>query len=259
MTPGPLTEHRDRLLAALDDDGTGNWLNALNRLGWQVVPHCRGMEFEIKYAPVTAPADGMLGDYVRTLRGAPFPDDLVSPDWVRLSESHAEYWLIDGVEWSVQRANGRERLKRKQHQVFRRSDGGAPLVQATEDFRENHDSVAEMARRGGRSLGALRKTRAKAYIVRLDLGVVLNLTESRCYVGDAVQVQVELEYSAHVYPDPVPPSERLRPAGLRALLWDVDEALEPALRAAGLEPTIEKKQDFVLAMQRKPRDPDGRS
>jgi hypothetical protein len=253
-------EYRREFMRYNEDDGTGNWVNLLARGGWQVVPHCHGVEFEIKYAPRAAAPDagaGALGDYVRLLHTAALPENLFAPHSLAFRESTADYWLVDGVEWSRQRFRGRERLKRKVHSIFH-AEGGGPLIQSQETFLEDPDRVAAVVGDLTSSIGSLRRTLAKGHLVRLDLGIVFNLSESRCYLGDAEQIQVELEYGAHLYRDVDGPIPDVGPAELRAMLWDVERAVAPILRGAGLAPTTEKKRDFVLAARKGGNDAGGR-
>lgn len=241
-----LDQYRDELLRSYEDDGSGNWLNALARHGWQIAPQCRGLEFEIKYAPRESASSREVGIYVRDLRSADLPDPIVSPDWIGRSESEATYWLSGGVEWSLQRSrSGRERLKRKSHRIYREESGDIPLFQSEEDFIENAQEVSATARTLTNPIGRMHKLRAKTYLVRLDTGMVFNITESHCTAGDARQVQVELEYSCHLARTAAHEITPAQPQDIRNALWQVHRMLAPGLASVGLVPTTERKQDFV--------------
>jgi len=247
-------EDRAQLMADLPDDGTGNWLNAVARLGWQITPHCPGQEFEIKYAPVTREiGHTQLGHYVRQVKNAELPADLVMPDWLSFRTMVSEYWLVDGVEWSLQRLSSGERLKRKVHTVYTDRLGRPPLIQSRETFMSAPEQVASVVGGLANSIGTLQKRQAKAFLVKLDAGVVFNLTESRCTSAAAEQIQLELEYSCHLHRGTGAPASPCRPVDIRELLWEVDGRLAALLRAASLTPTTELKQDFVRAQSESSR------
>lgn len=247
-------EDRAELMADLPDDGTGNWLNAVARLGWQIRPHCRGQEFEIKYAPVAAETEPtQVGHYVRQVKNAELPAGLAMPDWLSFRTMVSQYWLVDGVEWSLQRLSSGERLKRKIHTVYTDGPERPPLIQSRETFVSAPEHVASVVGSLANSLGTLQKRQAKAFLVQLDAGVVFNLTESRCTSATAEQVQLELEYSCHLHRGTGAPASPCSPGDIRELLWEVDGRLAPVFRAASLTPTTELKQDFVRAQREPPR------
>lgn len=241
-------EDRLDLTAEHPDDGTGNWLNALTRSGWKVTPHCRGLEFEIKYTPSGAGSDSTdLGYYVRSVQTADLPRDLVVANWLAFRVVTAEYWLADGVEWSLQKSTNGERLKRKVHTLFAGEAGQSPLMQSVETFLDEPDRVHAVTGSFKNSLGVLRKRQAKSYLVRLDPGIVFNLTEARCSIGAVEQIQLEVEYSCHIHRGRQAASRACSAMQIRGYLWDLDRCLNPILLAAGLIPTTERKVDFARA------------
>ncbi|GHE07296.1 hypothetical protein [Streptomyces alanosinicus] len=241
-----LEPYWNELLDAVRDDGTGNWLNVLAATGFQIHPHAKGLEFEIKYTPRSA-AVGELGDYARMLLASEdLPQGVISPQWLVFGASTVEYWLLDGTEWSKRRkSGGTDVLKRKAHQVFRDPSTGTPLVQSTEDFVTDPERITVVLEDVGGSAGVVHKARAKGHYVDLATGIVFNLVESRCRVGDAEQIQLELEYGAHVYHATQEPAMESTPAELRAQLWNLHRLLNPRFDKAGLDTTVELKRDFV--------------
>ncbi|MEH0520479.1 hypothetical protein QBA38_15830 [Streptomyces stelliscabiei] len=274
-----LEPYHDALLSAITDDGTGNWLNILAANGFRIQPHAKGVEFEIKYAPQRSGAHGELGEYARNLLSPDgLPDGVISPAWLVFRATTAEYWLLDGVEFKVQRktddaddlrrraqqisrepATGTALVQdyrskgvlRKAHQIFREPDSGTPLVQSTEDFLTDPDQITAALAAFDSSVGVVHMTRAKGHYVHLADGIVFNVVESRCKIGGAEQIQLELEYGAHIHHESGEPAAECGPAELRASLWNLHHLLKPRLDGAGLATTVERKRDFVQATRDK--------
>ncbi|CBG71126.1 MULTISPECIES: hypothetical protein [Streptomyces] len=274
-----LEPYRDELLSAVTDDGTGNWLNLLAANGFRIQPHSKGVEFEIKYAPQRSGTHGELGDCARSLLAPDgLPDGVISPPWLVFRATTVEYWLLGSTELSKQRkSDGTDALrrsadqtfrdsasgtalvqgyrskgvKRKVHQIFRDPATGTPLVQATEDFLTDPDRITAAFAGCDGSAGVVYKTRAKGHYVHLADGIVFNLVESRCRIGDAEQIQLELEYGAHIHHESREPTTECTEAELRTRLWNLHHLLTPRIDEANLATTAELKRDFVQAARDK--------
>jgi hypothetical protein len=274
-----LESYRDELLSAVTEDGTGNWLNILAANGFRIQPHAKGVEFEIKYSPQRSGPHGELGDYVRNLLAPEgLPDGVISPPWLVFRATTVEYWLLGDTEFRRQRkSDGTDVLQRrahqisgdpatgtvlvqdyrdkgvlrKVHQIFRDPVTGTPLVQSTEDFLTDPDRISAVIGDLDSSVGVVHKTRAKGHYVHLADGIVFNLVESRCQIGDAEQIQLELEYGAHVHHESQEPTAECTPAGLRTRLWNLHHLLKPRFDKANLATTVELKRDFAQATRDK--------
>ncbi len=270
-----LEPYQRELLSAVTDDGTSNWLNILAANGFRIQPHAKGVEFEIKYAPQQSGTHGELGDYARNLLAPDgLPDGVISPSWLVFRSTTVEYWLVDGTELSRQRKHdGTDALQRrarqafrdpaagtalvqgyrskgfqrKTHQVFRDPAAGTPLIQSTEEFLTDPDQISAALAGFDSSAGVVHKTRAKGHYVHLSDGIVFNIVESRCRIGDAEQIQLELEYGAHIHHESREPVAECGPDQLRTRLWSLHNLLKPRFDAAGLATTVELKRDFVQA------------
>ncbi|MFD7548334.1 hypothetical protein [Streptomyces sp. NPDC059816] len=245
-----LEPYQDELLGTVTDDGSGNWLNLLAAKGFRIHPHAKGVEFEIKYAPRSG-AHGELGDYAqRLLAPDGLPEAVLAPSWLVFRDTTVEYWLLDDTEWSKQRTSHRtDVLKRKTHRIYREPITGTPLVQSTEDFLTDPDRIAAALGDFDGSAGMMHKSRAKGHYVHLAAGIVFNLVESRCRTHETEQIQLELEYGAHLHHKSQTPAPACTHAVLRTHLWWLHHLLKPRFDEAGLAPTIERKRDFVQAVR----------
>lgn len=230
--------------------GDVNWLDLVEGAGWEITPHARGTEFEIKYVHEPTPHTyAPPGDLIAAIRSG-LPCRLVSPAITRCSSEELAFWTTDGEERSTKLplvVGGR--LKRKRHEIIHSPRWRSAMLRSSEHFstidRDGLDALIS-----GDSDGTLRRERTKAYVLDTETLTVFNLVEDLCVVdGASTAVQVEIEYSAHLSRSL--PRARLDPDAVAELLWSLNDQLGPLLESLQLVNSVCTKGQLARSGHRR--------